>query len=288
MDVERVKQIIIKDIKAHVDVAVIGLSGGADSLLTALLSQDALGKESVYTFSLPYSDTDLKTFNRKSELYASHIGLRHRIISVKAAADSINGAVASGLNIDSADSLSMVNSGNARARARMCVLYGLAHHLSDTLKKRARVMGTGNLSEDFIGYDTKGGDALADIFPIGQLFKSEVYRLLEHYRDQGVITESMINRKPSAGLWESQTDEAEIGYSYDEMEPEIRRILKDYDNVDRNTLSDIGKFVWDRHLAHKHKHEAPYVVQLRDASGKLPGESAPQKNDMVMNTMERP
>jgi NAD+ synthase len=128
-------------------------------------------------------------------------------------------------------------------------------------------MGTGNLSEDFIGYDTKGGDALADIFPIGQLFKSEVYKVLEYFRDNGKITEAMINRVPSAGLWENQTDEAELGCSYDAMEPAVRFILKNYSTIDESSLSDMQRFVWKRHLANKHKHEAPYVVTLRNEQG---------------------
>ena len=70
--------------------------------------------------------------------------------------------------------LTALNKGNARSRARMSVLYGVAHNLSNKFpNKRVRVIGTGNLSEDYIGYDTKGGDALADIFPIGELFKSD-------------------------------------------------------------------------------------------------------------------
>lgn len=139
--------------------------------------------------------------------------------------------------------------------------------------KRARVVGTGNLSEDYIGYDTKFGDAGADFFPIGHLYKKEVYSLLDHFKEIGMIDEEHIDRIPSAGLWEGQTDEAELGYSYDEMAPAIdlcRRLTKTgldpldpqfvYD--DDPKMGELVKFVWKRHLANKHKHEGPSVIDL--------------------------
>ncbi|MBU1169675.1 MAG: NAD(+) synthase [Proteobacteria bacterium] len=269
MNVKAVINTICSEIKSHVDTAVVGLSGGADSFLVMLLSAEALGRENVYAFSLPYSDTDVKTFNSLSKMYADHIGVHHTSVSIKAVADALTATISGIFDPRSSSALSTLNAGNARSRARMCVLYGAAHHLNETLNKRVRVMGTGNLSEDFIGYDTKGGDALADIFPIGQLFKSEVYKLLEYFRDQGKITEAMINRVPSAGLWENQTDEDELGYTYNAMEPAIRHIIKHYSHIDESGLDPIQHFVWNRHTANKHKHEAPFVIKLRDEKGQM-------------------
>lgn len=269
MNVKAVIDHICKDIRNHVDTAVVGLSGGADSFLVMLLSEVALGKKNVYAFSLPYSETDIKTFNSLSTMYAEHIGVNHQVVNIASIADALTRTVGHVFETRKSGTLSTLNIGNARARARMSVLYGIAHHLNETLKNRVRVMGTGNLSEDFIGYDTKGGDALADIFPIGQLFKSEVYKVLEYFRDQGKITEAMINRVPSAGLWENQTDEGELGYTYNDMQPAISHILENYDAIKEKDLTDIQRFVWKRHMANKHKHEAPYVVTLRDGKGRL-------------------
>lgn len=265
MNIKKVIKKITHEIKKNVDTAVVGLSGGADSFLVMLLCETALGKENVYAYSMPYSETDIQTFNSKSKSYAEHIGVHHKTVNI----GNISNALTSTVSEAAGEELSTLNSGNSRSRARMCILYGIAHHLNEKLKNRVRVMGTGNLSEDFIGYDTKGGDALADFFPIGQLFKSEVYKLLEYFRDQGKITEEMINRVPSAGLWEDQTDEDELGYSYNEMEPAIRFILQNYNSIEDVTLSGIEMFVWNRHLANKHKHEAPPVVILRDEKGNL-------------------
>jgi len=269
MNVEAVIEIIKNEIKNHVDTAVVGLSGGADSFLVMLLCAEALGKENVYALSMPYSELDIRTFNNLSTMYAEHMGVNHHVVGIGDIASSITRTISEIINPGKDNALSVLNAGNARSRARMCVLYGFAHDLNEKLKNRVRVMGTGNLSEDFIGYDTKGGDALADIFPIGQLFKSEVYKTLDYYRDHGKITEKMINRIPSAGLWENQTDEDELGYSYNDMEPAIRHILLNYDTIDESSLSEIQRFVWLRHKANKHKHEAPYVVSLRDVKGNL-------------------
>jgi NAD+ synthase len=251
---------ITEEIRNLTDIAVIGLSGGADSSLTAVLCSLALGKNNVYGISMPYNKTDVETFNSMSQELAEHLDINHAVRPIAAIADAINDQV----SLDSSPELTDVNKGNARSRARMCILFGTAHSLSSSNPgKRARVIGTGNLSEDFIGYDTKGGDALADFFPIGELFKSEVYQLLDHCKDTGLISEENINRVPSAGLEHNQTDEEDLGYSYNAMEKGVRYCLEHYDNISKDDLDEISDFVWTRHLAHKHKHEAPHVINLR-------------------------
>ncbi len=249
---------LCEEIRGHADTAVVGLSGGADSALVAILCMEALGKANVYGISMPYNEVDKQTFNALSAKLAERIGINHLVRPVGKITDAINEQIFTEVEPTA------LNKGNSRSRARMCVLYGIAHDLSSQLPgKRARVMGTGNLSEDFIGYDTKGGDALADIFPIGELFKSEVYQLLEYFRDDGVIDEANISRIPSAGLVADQTDEGDLGYSYNEMEEGVRLCLANYENMTSQNIDEIVGFVWQRHLMHKHKHEVPIVIRLR-------------------------
>lgn len=257
-----------KEIANQTDVAVIGLSGGADSTLVATLCMLALGKENVVGVHMPYSklDSEGTKFNARSVRFARHIGIMEQYIPINKIADQICSAIDPAQhhykNYPWKGELNRLDMGNARARARMCVLYGLTGMLAhgDFAGKRIRVVGTGNLSEDFIGYDTKGGDALTDFHPIGRLFKSEVYQLLTHFVEIGLILEDHIDRVPSAGLWEGQTDEGELGHTYNEMEPAVRElILPDRSAIKPVTpvdQSDLVKFVCHRHLTNKHKHEA--------------------------------
>jgi len=261
-DCKKLVDILTESIRDLVDVAVVGMSGGADSTLVTILCMKALGKNNVYGISMPYNETDRRTFNTASEQVAEKLGINHLVCPVNEIADAINRQV----EVSSDCALTDINTGNSRSRARMCVLYGIAHNLSARFSnKRVRVMGTGNLSEDFIGYDTKGGDALADIFPIGELLKSEVYQLLEHFRDLGVIEEKHINRVPSAGLAEGQTDEGDLGYSYNDMEPAVLSCMKKKASGESpgKDPDPITSFVWERHCANRHKHEAPIVIKLR-------------------------
>jgi len=247
------------NLRKRMDMAVVGLSGGADSTLVAILCAKALGRENVYGVHMPYDQDDLETFNSRSVKLATHLKIHAQMVRIGGAVDALSSEVLC---------LSKLNMGNMRSRMRMVALYSVCCNVAELTGKRVRVLGTGNLSEDFIGYDTKGGDALADYFPIGELVKSEVYQLLDYFRDQGVITEEMIDRVPSAGLWDGQTDEEELGYSYDEME---EHVLNLYSAMIRNRgivrptnhNDPIYKFVHDRHMANRHKHEAPPIVALR-------------------------
>ncbi|MBP6218467.1 MAG: NAD(+) synthase [Oligoflexales bacterium] len=247
---------ISEELRLFTDLAVVGMSGGADSTLVTLLCHYALGKDSVYTAHMPAVATDLVSFNKLSLETARHLQVHTQVVSIADSVSTFNRALEKSLERP----LSKLNGGNSRARLRMAVLYALSGELSESSGKRVRVIGTGNLSEDFIGYDTKGGDSLCDLFPIGELFKSEVYQLLEYFRDQGVITESMINRTPSAGLWEGQTDEKELGYTYKEMEKSIRKIMSGQLG---STPEGCDLFVLNRHRQHKHKHEAIPALPLR-------------------------
>jgi len=253
-DIDGLLEHIEVNLQKRMDAAVVGLSGGADSTLVVLLAIRALGKKNVHPLHMPYSMLDEETFNSKSDALASHLGLNwDKTINIKGAVDALT------VEFEDFKRLSIINQGNMRSRMRMIALYTHCCTIGEKTGKRVRVLGTGNLSEDIIGYDTKGGDALCDYFPIGSLVKSEVYQLLEYFRDQGIITEDMINRTPSAGLWDGQTDEDELGYTYNEMEPYVIDLYRGNFHMD----GGIGQFVYERHIANAHKHQAPPVLELR-------------------------
>lgn len=253
---------ISKDLRTSTDIGVVGLSGGVDSLVTACLLVKALGSENVITIHMPYGTVDNNTenkFNNNSIKISDKLGTKSRFTPITEIADAICNATSWGP--EGVEVISHLNKGNARARARMCVLYSTSHHLEMVTNKRVRVIGTGNLSEDFIGYDTKFGDSAWDICLIGDLFKSEVYQLAEHFVKEGLIESEMIDYLPSAGLWENQTDEKEIGYSYNQMEPSVRKLL---DNLTTSDKNEIDNFVLKKHLDNKHKHEAPPKLNIRE------------------------
>ena len=250
------------------DVAVLGLSGGADSTLVALLCKEALGKENVFSIGMPYNDTDVETFNSRSANLASRIGIRHEQIGIAGVTDSLSGICEE----ITGNHLTDLNAGNSRSRIRMCILYGVAHSLATSTPEgmKVRVVGTGNLSEDYIGYDTKGGDALADFFPIGELFKSEVYQLLDWFIERGTILEEDVDRTPSAGLEDSQTDEGDLSgefgapITYNQMEASIRKFRAHGGQaVSANDMGDVDTFVFRKYLANRHKHQAPHVIGCR-------------------------
>jgi NAD+ synthase len=262
-DMQGIIKTIIKEITQHMDIAVVGMSGGADSTLTAILCQQALGPARVYSLHMPANAYDEATFNTTSRQAAQALGIHQVSVPIAPVADAIIAGTRQALG---GATLSQLNEGNARVRGRMCLLYSVCHHIGQSTGLRARVVGTGNLSEDFIGYDTKGGDSLADLFPIGELFKREVYQLLDYFVAEKHIVEAMVNRIPSAGLWPEQTDERELGYSYNEMEAPIRRYLRGEITLatPAASLSTVERFVMERHRQHRHKHLAPEVVAVRN------------------------
>ena len=149
-DVSGLLDKITTEIRQFTDRAVIGLSGGADSTLVACLCVKALGKENVYGVHMPYGDVDTLKFNKRSRALAEYLQIRSMDAPIFQIASAINNAVGDAIGpyymMDNFE-LSDTNKGNSRSRSRMCVLYGIAHHIGDKSGQRVRVMGTSNLSE---------------------------------------------------------------------------------------------------------------------------------------------
>jgi len=180
---------------AGVQKLVMGLSGGIDSALVATLCAQALGPEAVTAVCLPYKTSNPQSLH-DAHLLAKFVGIKLRIISITALVDSYFQKDA-----PQADTL---RKGNFMARQRMCILYDLSAELP------ALVVGTSNKSEIYTGFCTIYGDAACAFEPIGHLYKTEVFTLAKTLR----IPESIIQKKPSADLWENQTDEEDLGISY--------------------------------------------------------------------------
>ncbi|WNC13192.1 NAD(+) synthase [Brevibacillus brevis] len=180
--------------------AVVGISGGIDSAVTAALCVRALGKDRVIGVWLPAYSQDVHAEDAKR--LADAIGLQLVTVDVGAAFDAIVPAIENVLTLDAK------TRGNTKARLRMTALYAIAN------QKGYLVVDTCNRSEIYVGYMTKGGDGLADINPVASLTKHEM-RILA--AELGVPA-PIITKAPSADLWEGQTDEQEMGFTYEDLD----------------------------------------------------------------------
>lgn len=213
MDFEIVQNRIIDFIrnetrKAGSKGAVIGISGGIDSALTATLTVKALGEDNVLGIHMPESGLTPAADSKDAKVLADWLGIEFRTIDISGI---ISAYMASVPESESADRLSR---GNLKARIRMSLLYFHANQMNRI------VMGTGNKTEILLGYFTKYGDGGVDLEPIGGLYKTEVWELSRRLG----VPEALINKKPSAGLWEGQTDEAELGISYIDVDKVLRML----------------------------------------------------------------
>lgn len=190
--------------------AVIGLSGGIDSALTAYLSVEALGKEKVLGLLLPEKGISSKADIDDAIEVAKILGIEYKIIEISSVLDSFSSI------IPAFDENAKIANGNLKARTRMCILYYHANLMG------RMVVGTGNKTELLLGYFTKYGDGGVDIEPIGGLYKTQV-RGFSRYMG---IPLRIIEKTPTAGLWPGQADEIELGVSY-EMADKILTMLVD-------------------------------------------------------------
>ncbi len=181
---------------------VLGLSGGLDSAVVAMLAARALGPESVVGVLMPSASSSPQDAEH-GLLSASAAG----IDTVERPIAAIVAGLESVVNLEDA-----AIRGNAKARARMTVLYAEAQ------LRNYLVSGTGNKSELLTGYFSKHGDGGNDLQPIGDLYKTQVVRLAQHLG----VPQAIVDKPPSAGLWPGQTDEDELGLPYRDLD----RVLK--------------------------------------------------------------
>lgn len=181
--------------------AVIGMSGGIDCSVAARLCQEA--KVFVKLVLLPDNHDMIKSNSMSDAMkLINKFNFDYEIINIKEACSAIE----KGIN-----PLSNLSKMNIRPRVRMTILYSIAQTIGSF------VVGTSNLDERLLGYFTKWGDGACDINPLGMLTKNEV-RILARALD---IPQEIIDKPPSAGLYEGQTDESEFGFSYNEIDSYI-------------------------------------------------------------------
>ena len=237
MNYESVLGNIEKQLRQYVGnrKAIIGISGGIDSALVAALCSRVFGKQQVLGVLMPYYEEHLED----SRLVVDFLEIESKHVNIKNIVDGFDFLKPS-----------KSTKGNIMARIRMTILYAFANQLNGF------VIGTGNKTEIETGYFTKYGDGGVDIEPIGDLYKTEVYELARFLE----LPEQIINKKPSAGLYKGQTDECELGLSYEKL-----------DSVLKGSYAEPGSVEIVRRLRadSEHKRQMPYVIKLRGENGKL-------------------
>ena len=178
--------------------AVIGVSGGIDSALSCVLTANALGPENVLALFMPYATT-----SAESEQHAQQIielcGVQLETVPITQMVEPLLAEIPQD---------EQIRRGNIMARMRMIVLY------DRSASTQGLVIGTGNKTEILLGYTTLYGDSACAINPIGDLYKTQVRQLSRSLE----IPPAIIDKPPSADLWIGQTDEDELGFSYEEVD----------------------------------------------------------------------
>jgi NAD+ synthase len=197
---------------------VFGLSGGIDSALAAYLAAEALGPENLFAVMMPYQSSSPASL-ADARLVVDALGLPHDVVEITPMVDPLFARF---------PDISAARKGNVMARQRMIVLF------DQSLARGALVLGTSNKTEFLLGYTTWYGDSAASIQPIGDLYKTQVRALS---RALGV-PQPILDKHPSADLWPGQTDETELGISYDEVD-QVLYLLVD-ERMDAARVIDLG------------------------------------------------
>lgn len=181
--------------KVGFERAVLGLSGGIDSALSAFLTAEAIGPENVKCFKMPYRTSSENSLT-DADAVIDALGVQSDTVDISAMVDPL---------AERFPDMNHQRKGNIMARARMIVLY------DQSVAFGGLVMGTSNKTEFLLGYSTLYGDSAAAIQPIADLYKFQVRQLAQAMG----VPQSILDKPPSADLWQGQTDEGELGYSYD-------------------------------------------------------------------------
>ena len=178
--------------------AVVGLSGGIDSALSCALAVEALGKDNVLAVRMPYKLSSPESLAH-AELLIEQLEIPSKTIEITDMVEPL---------FVSDPAITKLRKGNIMARERMIVLYDQ----SEVFK--GLVIGTSNKTEILLGYSTQWGDSAAAINPIGDLYKAQIRQLSRSLN----IPAPIVDKAPSADLWEGQTDESELGFTYDQAD----------------------------------------------------------------------
>ncbi|WP_049902411.1 NAD+ synthase [Halococcus agarilyticus] len=192
---------------AGAEGAVLGLSGGIDSTLTAYLAVEALGTDGLHGLVMPSEVNDEANMS-DAERVAEDLDVAYDVIAIEPVVESFREAFPADLDTEPDSEPLTTAVGNVRVRTRAVFNY-FAANLENRL-----ALGTGNRSEALAGYFTKYGDQAVDCNPIGNLYKMQVRQLARYVG----VPDDLVEKTPTAGMWVGQTDEDEMGLGYDTLD----------------------------------------------------------------------
>ena len=236
--------------KAGMSRAVVGLSGGIDSAVSAYLSAKALGAENVLAVRMPYKTSSANSLS-DAEAVIEDLGLAHVTLPITDMADPL---------IQRFPEMSRLRQGNIMARMRMIALY------DQSVAWGGLVMGTSNKTEFLLGYSTIYGDSGAALHPIADLYKVQVRQLARYLG----VPNSIIDKPPSADLWVGQTDEDELGFGYDDADQVLFLLVDERYTVDEVAEEDFDREfavkIWERVKANHYKRTMPNIAKVSKRS----------------------
>ncbi|NNE42707.1 MAG: NAD+ synthase [Gemmatimonadetes bacterium] len=252
MDAPTVERILVAFLREETEAAglkraVLGLSGGIDSAVVVYLAARALGPENVTAVMMPTSISSPKSLE-DAHLCVDGTGVQHRTVDITAMADAY-------LDTHAPDA-SALRKGNVFARCRMIVLYDVSAEVGGL------VYGTSNKTELLLGYGTLFGDLASAINPIGDLYKTQVRQLAAHLG----VPEPVRTKAPSADLWEGQTDEDELGGTYEQFDHLLYRLVDRREKPERlvedGFTEEFVRSALHRVRANQYKRRAPVIAKL--------------------------
>jgi len=232
--------------KVGFERVVLGISGGIDSALVAHLAVEALGAANVIGVRMPYKTSSPESLSDAQQVIdALHI--QALTIPITPMADGL---------IDQFPDISPMRKANVMARQRMIVLY------DQSMAQRALVLGTSNKTEALLGYTTLYGDSAAALQPIEDLYKTQVRQLARALN----VAQSIQVKPPSADLWIGQTDEDELGYTYEQVDKVLYLLVEGRYTVEEAAQQGFDRSfveaVWRRVRLNHYKRTMPNVAKL--------------------------
>jgi NAD+ synthase len=232
--------------RAGFERAVIGVSGGVDSALSCVLAAKALGPENVLALFMPYTTTTDKSQQHAQQVIDTS-GVQSETIEITPMIEPLLADIPED---------ELIRRGNIMARMRMLVLYDRSASF------KGLVVGTGNKTEILLGYTTLYGDSACAINPIGDLYKTQVLQLAGALE----IPSDIINKAPSADLWLGQTDEDELGFTYEEVDRLLILLVDGRYNLEACIAAgfkkDFVEAILDRIRHNQFKRVMPPIAKL--------------------------